>query len=53
MRQYDFAMLQADAIHAGNINSVGDGVGALNRLPGIVLRRAKLRLSRMPAIAVG
>ena len=46
----DVAVLVADAIHARDVDAVGDGVGALNGLPGIVLRRAELVfLRRMPA----
>ena len=43
-------MLDANAVDAGHVNPVGDGVGALNGLPGRVLRRPKLIFfSRMPA----
>ena len=46
----DDAVLQADSVDAGHVNPVGDGVRALNGLPGRVLRRAKLIFfSRMPA----
>ena len=38
------AGLEADAIGHGDVNSVGDGVGALDGLPGVVLRLAVLRL---------
>ena len=41
---------KSDSIHYRNINSIGDGMSALNRAPGIVLRLAELRfLRRMPA----
>ncbi len=44
------AMLFADAVDGADVDSVGDGVGALDGLPGIILRRAKLfLLGRMPA----
>src|SRR5690348_11946436 len=40
----------ADTIHGGDIHAVRNGVGALNRAPGIMLRFAELRfLRRMPA----
>ena len=42
--------LEADAIHGRDKNAVGDGVGALNRAPGVELRRAEFLLfGRMPA----
>ena len=38
------------AIHHRHVHAVGDGVGALNGAPGIVLRLAELRFLRgMPA----
>ena len=41
---------EAHAIHRGDENAVGDGVGALDGAPGIELRRAEFRLLRgMPA----
>ena len=44
------AMLVADAVHAGHVDAVGDGVGALDGLPRVVLRCAKLVfLCRVPA----
>ncbi len=43
-------VLVANAVHPGNVDAVGNGVGALNRLPCIVLRCAELiLLRRMPA----
>src|ERR1700693_4080894 len=42
--------LEADAIHCGDEHAVRDGMGALNRAPGVELRRAEfLLLGRMPA----
>jgi len=39
-----------NAVHDGNIHAIGDGMGALNRFPGIVLGGAVLLLlSGMPA----
>ena len=39
-----------DAVDGGDINAVGDGVGALDGLPRIILRRAELLfLRRVPA----
>ena len=44
----------ADAIDDGDVNAVGDGVGALDGAPGVELRRAELRFFvRMPADARG
>ena len=44
------AVLVPDAVHAGHIDAVGDGVRALDGLPRIVLRRAELVfLCRVPA----
>ena len=40
----DVAMLFADAIDGADIDSVGDGVGALDGLPGLILRGAELFL---------
>src|SRR4029077_15928148 len=41
---------EADAVHRGYEEAVGDGVGALNRAPGIELRRAEFSFFRwMPA----
>ena len=41
---------EAHAIHRRHVDAVGDGVGALDGAPGIVLRRAVFRLlRRMPA----
>jgi hypothetical protein len=37
--------LEADAIHGRDEHAVGDGVGALNRAPGVELRRAEFLLS--------
>ena len=43
-------MLVADAVDGGDEDAVGDGVGALDGLPGVVLRRAEfVLLGRMPA----
>jgi hypothetical protein len=44
------AVFMSDAVDSGDIHAVGNGVGALDGLPGLVLRDAELIfLSRMPA----
>src|ERR1700722_3859385 len=44
------AGFEAHAVHHGHVNSVGDGVGTLDRAPGIVLRHSELGFLRgMPA----
>ena len=46
----DVARFKADPIYDRNVNSIGDGMRALNRAPGIVLRDTELGLLRwMPA----
>ncbi len=46
----DVAILMTDAIDAGHVDAVGDGVRALDGLPCVVLRGAELvLLGRMPA----
>ena len=40
----DVAMLVADAVDRADEDAVGDGVGALNGLPGVVLALAELGL---------
>src|ERR1700730_14995288 len=45
---------EADAVHNGDVDSVGDGVRPLDGSPGVELRGAKFRfLVRMPAYAGG
>ena len=41
----DVAGLVADAIDHGDVDAVGDGVGALDGLPGVVLRPRRTPLS--------
>ena len=42
--------LESDAVRRGDVHAVGDGVAALDRAPGVDLRRAELGfLRRMPA----
>src|SRR6266851_8900339 len=44
------SVFKADAIHHRNVNPIGDCMGALNRLPRIMLRHSELFfLRRMPA----
>lgn len=38
--------LEADAIHGGDVDAVGDGVAALHGAPGVELSRTVLRLFR-------
>ena len=46
----DIAGFEADAVHHADVDAVGDGVGALDGAPGVVLRRAELGLlGGMPA----
>jgi hypothetical protein len=46
----DIAVFVADAVHRADEDAVGDGVGALDGLPGVVLAFAELFLfAGMPA----